>query len=519
MAEERSLEECVRQCVREELRRSSSAQGHQSDLVQRTRQLISSSATALSRDLGRQTSSLSSRPNSGSNIQQTMSTPGSKRTNVNVPGHNFRIKKRGKTAVKTQVIPKSVYLLEETEQPQDQDYTVVDDMIVLKGQFDLSSDFTEDDIRAELASLFSTKLPHINQRDFDFVKRERNTISLPVVKDDHKWDFKHIKHLCGNGRLYVRLNVPKHTLVSLSDDEEMVHDAHDADNVQPSELRAAGPGMSASEPQPGTSVGGLHSGTSAGEPQPGTSMSGSTDVEESAFIQDGLRSLLTIFPNTRTEILRESLIVHQDIEAAANSLSESGSSLGHGGLVRRDDEDASKILQRLKKTMKPYVFAEKVKLDKEDLLMDLFSIYKSPDFDPCLQIKLQIRGEPAIDTGGVLRQSFSDVFGQIAEGEGYLRLFRGQHARLTPIYSSEHVLTGIFEVLGKMIAHSLVQGGPGFPYLAPGIFWYIATGDLSQAVGRSSFIDVGDMELAAFLERVREVQYYILRCMICICQP
>ena len=176
-------------------------------------------------------------------------------------------------------------------------------MIVLKGQFDLSSDFTEDDIRAELAYLFSTKLPHINQRDFDFVKRERNTISLPVVKDDHKWDFKHIKHLCGNGRLYVRLNVPKHTLVSLSDDEEMVHDAHDADNVQPSELRAAGPGMSASEPQPGTSVGGLHSGTNAGEPQPGTSMSGSTNVEESAFIQDGLRSLLTIFRNTRTEIL------------------------------------------------------------------------------------------------------------------------------------------------------------------------------------------------------------------------
>ena len=155
-----------------------------------------------------------------------MSTRGSKRTNVNVPGHNFRIKKRGKTAVKTQVIPQNVYLLEETEQPQDQDYTVVDDMIVLKGQFDLSSDFTEDDIRAELASLFSRKLPHINQRDFNFVKRERNTISLPVIKDDHKWDFKHIKHLCGNGRLYVRLNVPKH---------EMVHDAHGADIVQPSE--------------------------------------------------------------------------------------------------------------------------------------------------------------------------------------------------------------------------------------------------------------------------------------------
>eukprot|EP00794_Sanderia_malayensis_P005868 gene5868-6561_t len=504
MADRRSLEECVRQCVREELRRSSSAQGQQSNLIQRTRQLIASSATAVSRNLAEQHSTNPPRPSSsvGLNVMpitssnlQTATSPGLKRTNVSLPGHNFRFKKRGKAASKAQVIPKSVYLLDETEQPQDQDYTVVDEMVVLKGQFDLSSDFTEDDIRAELASLFSTKLPQINQRDFDFVKRERNTISLPVVKDDHKWDFKHIKHLCGNGRLYVRLNVPKHTLVSLSDDEEMERAHHE--DVQPSNVRAAKPGASAEEPKPGTST---------EEPQPGTSMtaSGSTCVEESSFFQDGLQSLSTIFPNTRTELLRESLIVHQDLEAAANFLSEPRSSVRHDSFVGKDDEDACQILQRLKKTMKPYICAEKVKLDKEDLLMDLFSIYKSPDFDPCLQIKLQIRGEPAVDTGGVLRQSFSDVFAQIAEGEGYLRLFRGQNARLTPVYSSEHVLTGIFEVLGKMIAHSLVQGGPGFPYLAPGIFWYIATGDLSQAVGRSSFIDVGDIELAAFLERIKD---------------
>ena len=31
------------------------------------------------------------------------------------------------------------------------------------------------------------------------------------------WDFKHVKHLCGTGRLYVRLNVSKDTLV---EDEE-----------------------------------------------------------------------------------------------------------------------------------------------------------------------------------------------------------------------------------------------------------------------------------------------------------
>ena len=116
-----------------------------------------------------------------------------------------------------------------------------------------------------------------------------------------------------------------------------------------------------------------------------------------------------------------------------------------------------------------------------------------------------------MDTGGVLRQAFTDVFSEIANGSSSLRLFRGVDAsRLTPIYSSEHVLTGIFEVLGKMIAHSLIQGGPGFPYLARSIYWYIATGDLSEAVARCSFVDVGDHELACFVERVR-MNFFVLK--------
>ena len=113
-------------------------------------------------------------------------------------------------------------------------------------------------------------------------------------------------------------------------------------------------------------------------------------------------------------------------------------------------------------------------------------------------------GEPAVDTGGVLlHQPFTDVFGEIASGGSYLHLFRGSNQRLTPIYRSEHVLNGVFEVLGKIIAHSLIQGGPVFPFFAPGIYWYVATGDLSEAIARASCLDIGDAELACFIERVR----------------
>ncbi|CAH3185453.1 unnamed protein product [Porites lobata] len=90
-------------------------------------------------------------------------------------------------------------------------------MIILKGECDLYCDADENGIRSELVNLFKAKLSFITNGDFDFVRRDRNIISSPVVKKEHVWDSKHVKHLCGTGRLYVSLNVSKDTLV---EDEE-----------------------------------------------------------------------------------------------------------------------------------------------------------------------------------------------------------------------------------------------------------------------------------------------------------
>ena len=84
---------------------------------------------------------------------------------------------------------------------------------VIKGEFDLTPGHSEDEIRSELVEVFKTKTPTIRTTDFDFVKREKNVISLPVIKTGFKWDFAHVKNLCGQGRLYVRLNVLKDELL------------------------------------------------------------------------------------------------------------------------------------------------------------------------------------------------------------------------------------------------------------------------------------------------------------------
>ena len=81
--------------------------------------------------------------------------------------------------------------------------------IVIKGEFDLRPGHSEDEIRSELAEVFKSKIPTIRKTDFDFVKREKNVVTLLVVKTGHKWDFAHVKNLCRQGRLYVKLNVSK----------------------------------------------------------------------------------------------------------------------------------------------------------------------------------------------------------------------------------------------------------------------------------------------------------------------
>ena len=77
-----------------------------------------------------------------------------------------------------------------------EDYPVTNDMVLLKGEFDLVSNHKQENIRRELEGIFSRKFPGLTMHDFEFVKRDRNIISTPVVKKGHQWDFVHVKNLC-----------------------------------------------------------------------------------------------------------------------------------------------------------------------------------------------------------------------------------------------------------------------------------------------------------------------------------
>lgn len=141
---------------------------------------------------------------------------------------------------------------------------------------------------------------------------------------------------------------------------------------------------------------------------------------------------------------------------------------------------------KLRAKTKSSVSAERLKVNEEVVVIDLLQYYKSKEFDPKIPISVRFQGQPGEDSGVLLRQAFTSAFDAISQNKvPGLKLFTGQPCRLTPVYGSKNLLTEIFNILGRMIGHSLIQDGPGFPYLAPAIYWYIATSDLDEAVGRT----------------------------------
>ena len=134
------------------------------------------------------------------------------------------------------------------------------------------------------------------------------------------------------------------------------------------------------------------------------------------------------------------------------------------------------------------------KVDPDDQVMDVYSSYKNPDFEPTII--------PIFVSARVLRQVFSDVFYSMANTKGVKNVFNGDIYNKVPAFSNKLVANGFFEVLGKMIVHSLIQSGPGFPHLSATIYRYLATRYLQIAIQKALCLDVDDIELAEYITRV-----------------
>ena len=107
----------------------------------------------------------------------------------------------------------------------------------------------------------------------------------------------------------------------------------------------------------------------------------------------------------------------------------------------------------------------KCRVDEYDVFSDAMSFYKHPEFCASSPVRVYYNNQPGIDTGGIRQQFFTDVL------QGLILchyIFVGPLKRLRPD-NSPQVLT-LIKILGTIIAHSLLQEGPGFPFHAPYVY-------------------------------------------------
>ena len=128
--------------------------------------------------------------------------------------------------------------------------------------------------------------------------------------------------------------------------------------------------------------------------------------------------------------------------------------------------------------------------EPEDWVHSAVSFYKSEKFNRNAQLRVSIRKQPGIDTGGIRRQFFYIVFRELAVSQSF-PLFEGQSDRLRPSFRASSLSSGMLVTLGTMIAHSFILDGQGFPYLSEYCYYYLC-GQRDKALTCISESDVGE---------------------------
>ena len=322
----------------------------------------------------------------------------------------------------------------------------------------IDKSWEESDLRNQVKEWFP--ILEENNIDVDFVKSCYGQIVTPKLAAGVKFTAARILSLSGQGSIYIRPreDIPNEDDAgSYSPGTSTVYS--DNSDIDSSNL------VSVNEEQ--------------GLPHDTPSSSLSTTKTATSH-QENINKLQEMFPNVADDILGHALIVHGTVDKAALSLS---ANTNNPIVSVSDDEDeilqhatflpTETTLNSILKILEGKLSneKEKIRVEEEDLFNDAMCYYKDPNFDARKRIRVMYQGQPAVDTGGVTRQFFTNLLNIISD-----MFFEGNTYK-SPIYNADVVASGMMKYIGTIIVHSVLQGGPGFTVFSPSVYQYLSTGD------------------------------------------
>ncbi|XP_074630592.1 uncharacterized protein LOC141889264 isoform X2 [Acropora palmata] len=110
--------------------------------------------------------------------------------------------------------------------------------------------------------------------------------------------------------------------------------------------------------------------------------------------------------------------------------------------------------------------------NSQTLFRDIVGIYKRARDDLRNKPDVTFVGEEGVDAGGPTLESLWLALSQMRQGDGgKVSLFEGSSGHLLPVHCTSYLDSGLFYIFGKVVAHSILHGGTGFPGLSPAMPW------------------------------------------------
>ena len=109
-----------------------------------------------------------------------------------------------------------------------------------------------------------------------------------------------------------------------------------------------------------------------------------------------------------------------------------------------------------------------IEITRKDIVTRTFECIEDEDLKARVSVKFI--GEDAIDSGGVTREFFLELF----HGLGvYSMLLRGTYPHITFRHNLEAMAQALFETFGKLVAIALLNGCPGPHFFTPMVAGFI----------------------------------------------
>ena len=438
-----------------------------------------------------------------------------------------------------------------------------EDMIVLTGLLPPIHTYAlESDIRHEIGETIrngtNKNLSTCGDKDFEFLRVCGRKVSVVSVKPGFVWNGASIKAAAGQGAVYVRLIKDFNSTVLSSDEElpdvkflrqEDSMITSGAHNVDPSES-AECPTTSTASPQSShiqqrcnvrspiitrlaasrakqTST--LESGRASASPaaspvrqnfthtthrapSPNGLSQMQCDSESSCSLENEqiqsrnrLRSSFQIergSSSSRTRTLDvtgdlQSMFPKFSAEAIAFVHKLTGENVSESCDILLSGPSAASIIKYLRKQIDDGRSVDLI-VNPNNVWNSAIMYYKNSNVSLRSQINVIYQGSPAIDLGGLRRQFYTTLLKHFAENK-HVVLFDGSEFNLRPVSYPSATISGLYTVLGNILIHSILFEEIGFPYLAPFVYWYIASGE-SKAVEHISNSDLSSDVLSAVLK-------------------